>query len=224
MQSAHKIFKVYCLINPVDNDIRYIGITSRPVDKRLLEHLQKAKCKQTYKDFWINSLLSKNIKPIIEVIDEIEDYKFWEPHYISLYKSWGFKLTNATNGGENGEISLESKRKISLKLKGNMHGFKKGNIPFTKGKKFKDNPEIYSSCPGTKKGVKFSDEHKSNIGNSRKGKGQISIMQYDLNGNFIKEWESATVAEKDLSISIGKINMVCRKKRNKAGGYIWSYK
>ena len=62
------------------------------------------------------------------------------------------------------------------------------------------------------------------VGNSRKGKGQISIMQYDLNGNFIKEWESATVAEKDLGISIGKINMVCRKKRNKAGGYIWSYK
>ena len=32
-------------------------------------------------------------------IDEVNDWKFWEGHYISLFKSWGFKLGNKNNGG-----------------------------------------------------------------------------------------------------------------------------
>lgn len=49
------------------------------------------------------------------------------------------------------------------------------------------------------------------------------IIQYDNNINIIKIWNKISDAEKQLNISHGKISMVCRGKRNKAGGYIWRY-
>ena len=47
------------------------------------------------------------------------------------------------------------------------------------------------------------------------------IIQYDLNNNFIKEWNSLTEASNTLNISIGNISSVINGKRNQAGGYIW---
>ena len=59
-----------------------------------------------------------------------------------------------------------------------------------------------------------------------------SILQYDLNDNFIKEWESITKAAEHYSKilnknikSIGsKISLVCKGKRKKTINYIWKYK
>jgi hypothetical protein len=34
----------------------------------------------------------------IDLVPDTE-WKFWEKHYISLFKSWGFKLENKNNGG-----------------------------------------------------------------------------------------------------------------------------
>ncbi len=38
----------------------------------------------------------------IAIIDEIpiSEWEFWERHYISLFKSWGFRLLNVNGGGE----------------------------------------------------------------------------------------------------------------------------
>jgi NUMOD3 motif-containing protein len=57
----------------------------------------------------------------LDVIDEVKqsEWKFWESHYISLYKSWGFKLKNKNNGG--GGIdghTIETKLKLSKLHKG----------------------------------------------------------------------------------------------------------
>lgn len=56
------------------------------------------------------------------------------------------------------------------------------------------------------------------IGNKNSKK----IIQYDLQGNFIREWESISSASKELNLK--KIWEVCNKKRNKCGNYIWRYK
>lgn len=66
---------------------------------------------------------------------------------------------------------------------------------------------------------------KNNLHKSLKGKyNKLSkeILQYDLQGNFIKKWESITSAQQDLKIS--NISSVCSGERKKAGGYIWRYK
>ena len=50
------------------------------------------------------------------------------------------------------------------------------------------------------------------------------IIQYDLNGNFIKEWNSAREASRTLKIQYKNISAVCRGKRNKCGNFIWKFK
>lgn len=52
-----------------------------------------------------------------------------------------------------------------------------------------------------------------------------AVLQYSIDGRFIKEWPSAT----DASLGLGKkiiagIGMVCKGKRKTAGGFIWKYK
>lgn len=48
-----------------------------------------------------------------------------------------------------------------------------------------------------------------------------NVYQYDLKGNFIKEWNCVEEAQKTLKIS--NISTVCYGKRKQAGGYIWKY-
>jgi hypothetical protein len=52
------------------------------------------------------------------------------------------------------------------------------------------------------------------------------VLQYDLNGNFIKEWNSVIDASTELKISNGNIAMCAQgsPRRKTAGGYIWKYK
>ena len=48
------------------------------------------------------------------------------------------------------------------------------------------------------------------------------ILQYDLNGNFIKEWDSIKDAE--VNLNIHSISSVCNKKLKSAGGFFWAFK
>lgn len=50
------------------------------------------------------------------------------------------------------------------------------------------------------------------------------VIQYDLQGNFIKEWDSTAEAGRQLKINQSNISACCRGKRNKVGGYVWRYK
>ena len=52
-----------------------------------------------------------------------------------------------------------------------------------------------------------------------------SIVQYDLSGNKIKEWESATIAARELGYSQSSINWCClrKPKYNTYKGFIWRY-
>lgn len=133
----NKVF-IYALIDPRENQIRYIGKANNPLE-RLKDHLSKRSLKiKTYKNNWIKSLLELNLKPNIEIIDEIleSEWQFWEQHYISLYKSWGFNLTNGTLGGDGGKTPGFSGRKHSNisreKMKINMKGRKAWNKGLTK--------------------------------------------------------------------------------------------
>lgn len=50
------------------------------------------------------------------------------------------------------------------------------------------------------------------------------VFQYSLNGEFIKEWESAHEIERILNYNRGNICNCCRGIKNSANGYKWSYK
>lgn len=62
-------------------------------------------------------------------------------------------------------------------------------------------------------------ERKNNIAKSR----HKPIIQYDLQGNYIKTWDSIIEASNELNIIDTSICKCLKGKRNKAGGYIWRY-
>ena len=49
------------------------------------------------------------------------------------------------------------------------------------------------------------------------------VKQYDLQGNFIKEWESASEAARQLNIKQSNISACCLGKTKTAYGHIWTY-
>lgn len=52
-----------------------------------------------------------------------------------------------------------------------------------------------------------------------------SVLQFDLNGNIIKEWNCIRDVEECLNINHSNISSCCKGKHYKTvGGYIWKYK
>ena len=53
---------------------------------------------------------------------------------------------------------------------------------------------------------------------------KIDNLQFDLNGNFIREWKSATKASKKLKLFQGNISACCLNKVHTCGGFKWTFK
>jgi hypothetical protein len=62
-----------------------------------------------------------------------------------------------------------------------------------------------------------------NAENSCKDKRKI-VLQYDLQGNFIKEWISVREAERNLNISSVSISRVCRGVYKQINRFVFKYK
>jgi hypothetical protein len=106
---------IYALQDPNTNEIRYVGKSNEP-SRRLSEHLLENT--NTYKVNWIKSL--GEVHPNLITLDEVpmSEWGFWESYYIDLFRSWGFRLVNLTNGGDGvSNMSTEMKNRISNTLK-----------------------------------------------------------------------------------------------------------
>ena len=67
---------------------------------------------------------------------------------------------------------------------------------------------------------------KEKISKAKKGKSSHNnkpILQFDLQGNFIKRWESASEAKKTLNIPGANIGRCCTGERKSASGFIWKH-
>lgn len=71
-----------------------------------------------------------------------------------------------------------------------------------------------------KKGMKQSPEHAKNCGLSHRK----AVIQYDLDGNMLKEWDSQSAIEKETGIPQGSISNCCRGKIKTSKGFIWKMK
>lgn len=102
--------------------------------------------------------------------------------------------------------------------------------------------KYYSEHDSPMKGRKLSEERKKQIGDAHRGKhlwigtGRIHpmkgklppnakrVLQYDMDGNFIKEWESLRKAAIALGLTSCNIGKVCKGERNHCGGFKWKFK
>lgn len=216
--------KIYCLIEPITEQIKYIGKTKQPLNKRLSAHLCESNKLNTKKNTWLKSLKNKGLKPKIEELDIVleSEWEFWEMHWISLFKSWGFELKNADGGGKgmssefmkknNPMFKKENREKISLSLIGNTRrrGKKSSLETIEKNRK---------NCSKYWLGKKRDEEtiKKTSRSLSR------PILQFDLNGNFIKKFHCVREAVAETGAERTTVYDCLNKKIKHCKGFIWKW-
>ncbi len=182
-------------------------------------------------------------------IDEVKswDKKDWKPlecYWIEQFRQWGFDVQNKNEGGNGCDFhTFQTIEKISKSKRGNKFnlGRKYSQISKEKISKAKKGKKYNITKTGNNHGNfgkirnsewilkhkkpkgPFNDFWKKNISVGKTGKGVKPINQFDLNGNFIKKWNSAREIFNTLNIKSGDICNVCRNKQKTAGGYRWSY-
>lgn len=203
---------IYILKDPITDEIRYVGKSICP-EIRFRRHISEAKTsnKKSHRIHWLKSLLQQNLKPILEILDEIEgEWEWLEEYWIYQLKAWGFKLVNGTNGGENppswlGRTHSDEYKEIRRII------MKNNNPAKNMTQKWRDN---------------ISKAHKKNNFKPTKAAeaNKIKICQYTLSGELINIFESITEAAKHVGLkNMSGIWSVCNGKRNKSGGFKWGY-
>jgi hypothetical protein len=66
--------------------------------------------------------------------------------------------------------------------------------------------------------------HQLNYQWNKEGRKNMTVLQYDMDGNFIKEYESLKSAAESIGVTSGFITMVCKGYRKSAKGYTFNYK
>lgn len=113
------LVKMYGLYDPITKQLRYVGKTVGPLNKRFNSHISESRRKSiSHKQKWIRLLLKANKLPVIKLIRMVEEdkWEYWEKKLIANYKAKGYPLTNNTEGGDgvtNLIHSEESKQKMS---------------------------------------------------------------------------------------------------------------
>lgn len=97
-------FQIYCLLEPDSSEIRYVGITTRSLKRRLQLHCYATSLrKNTHRSAWIKSLLRDGMQPIIRLLEDCSsegEMREGERLYIEYFKWLGRRLVNSTAGGE----------------------------------------------------------------------------------------------------------------------------
>ena len=145
--------KIYILKHPDTLEVRYVGKTVRSLNRRLGNHIDNAKRSKHNKHLsnWILNILSNGKRPIIELIEEV-DNSVWqerERYWITQYPN----LINLTEGGDGCKGFLHDEATKGLPNIGRKHT-----------QEFKD------AMSNRLKGISLSEEHKAKIGLANKGK------------------------------------------------------
>jgi hypothetical protein len=208
--------KIYCLTDPRNGYIKYIGMTSKDLKQRIRKHLN---CKRNFKKIkWIKELKYLGLKPIIEQIDTVdfEDWQYWESWYIELFRYYGFELLNLTSGGEGtfGYKHTEETREI-IKEK------RKKQIFSEETKKILSEVRMGNTYA---KGSRHTEEMRLEKSIRQRGKFGGTILRRDLNGEVI-EYQSIMEAGDSVGTSYKNIWYACTKRNGKLyKGFFWEYK
>lgn len=240
---------IYYIYNLINNKC-YIGSTCN-FHKRKLQHfsslrgnrhrnikLQKSFDKHGEENFEfgiieyvkVSDLLNSEqkwmdfFKPEYNIIPFADRREFSDSHRENLSKSHLGNTHTEESKIKIGKASKGNKYRLGLKLSPeHKESFsRKGKI----GKRGKDNHLF---------GKKRPKEVIDKILNTKKLNGSYDkvakknnkpIIQYDINGNFIKEWSSIKLASESLGLHSGTIGRVCSEKHmhKTCGGFKWEFK
>lgn len=214
----YKEYILYVLIDPITNQIRYVGQTSMTLKRRLTCHISKKE--KTHKKYWINSLIKNGLKPIIKEVAKFntqEEVNLEEIKLIKKLREDKVDLTNIADGG-----NVTSGYKFTEEQKNKMMGRKPHNLgkPRSIDEKnkiskslrdfFKKNPKI---------GIPHTKESKRKIGDRNSKK----VALIDEKKNIIEIFNSVREASFKLNLNETSISKVCLGKRNSLFGKKFIY-
>lgn len=225
----NNISYIYALQEPATGLIRYIGKTNRQnIKQRYNEHLSHAKkYNENYSvSNWIRKLLKDNLNPKMNILIQTTS-EYSDLLEIELIKHYN-RFCNLTNmacgkGSAGTKWTIERRKKMTdngcfEKIRQRMLG--------------KNNPmknPIIAKKVGLIQTINGSYEIKKQkiLNDINWGKWATKpIIQYDLQGNFIREWNSIKNAEITLKIHSSGIIQCCKNSKmyKQSGGFIWKYK
>ncbi len=129
------------------------------------------------------------------------------------------KMSNSAKGKI---VSDKTRIKIGLIWKGRKQSSEHINKRVNSFMGFKHNEESKIKMSKKAKGRIISKETKEKI--SKNSVMKKVILQYSLNNDFIKEWDSAATASKVLKINSNSICRCCRGILKTAGNFKWKHK
>lgn len=232
---------VYTITNLINNSI-YVGFCqnfrTRSADHKIT--LSNNRHGNEYLQRSYNKYGSENF--IFEILEEC-DKKFLasqENYWCNMLNSHNRKYGYNIQPTHPDNLKIHSEE-TKLKIRNSTKGLMKSD-------------ETRKRMSNSMKGKLKSEDHKKNLGKSKIGKkmhintvesikkantGRVHsleekikranslkkpIIQMDLYGNFIKEWNSAADAITDLKIKSSHIYSCCKNKRRSSNGFKWKYK
>lgn len=182
---------IYGLADPRTLEIRYVGRTINDPWGRRYTHVQHARQgKVGHKSSWIRALEADGVEPLLVIIEQDvpeADITDRERYWVMAGNSWGWRLTNATIGGEGSlRWSDDSRENLSHALKGRVfteEHREKLRVASTgrrhspeviariveKNKGRKLSPEQYEAFAQYWKGKTHSEEHRRKVSEAKKG-------------------------------------------------------
>ena len=211
---------IYILKHPETFEVKYVGKTTN-IKRRFAQHKSKKCLEKTGSKklaSWILKLLSNNLLPTMEIIEECDDnWAEREKYWISYYSNTN--LCNLSEGGEGVGHNDSTKSKIKNALIGRKRSDeeKQAISKAMTGKKRPNSGKNISKAH--KERYKDPEERKKHSIKLRK-----KVGQYDLENNLIQEFESLREASRQLNIDCGSISKCCRGIRYESiNGFVFKY-
>lgn len=120
--------RIYAVLDPDSNDVRYVGKTYRTLYRRLTEHLLDCKKKShTHAGRWFAKMRRNGIRPVVFLLETVPaggDWQKAEAYWIRRFRQKEKRLVNATDGGEGRSgwhMPEESRLRIAAALRTGSH-------------------------------------------------------------------------------------------------------
>jgi group I intron endonuclease len=200
---------IYCTTNII-NGKKYIGSHSRGLDTYLGSGVEITKdIKILGKEFFQREILAK--------VDTISQMRIMEEYWCNYFNVENNDLFyNKTNKG----VGSPQGWKMSEKVKQTKNLLQKGKPKHNSSSKNKIGQFHKGIDNFGNKGKKLKEEHRIKASINR----YKPIIQYDLEGNFIKEWESATIVANLNKWDRVNIHACCRGDQKTSYNFKWEYK
>jgi hypothetical protein len=209
---------IYKVVNLITNEV-YVGASTKTLMDRQYDHIQKATIKSNYKFHEAISTYGPDSFHWIQIdtATSVDELAKKEIEYIAEYSSKDSGYNSDKGGGFKKTIyqyNLDgtlNQTFENLTIAGESIQVRKQDIS-----------RACWSVNNTLGGYLWSYDYMEPFLPTKDVR-KKEVLQYDLNGNFLGKYGSASEASRKTEVSKTCITRCCRNERSNSGGFLWKY-